>query len=250
MNQTDLWDLVQADILGFLQADIILAALPGVLVEPGSSEDQLHAKVAAALGAGTDGKVGDGYLVLPIEEATDENANLPQGPFKLPITIQFVQNVVLSRGPRGRKIPLRIYAGRAAKALKLYTPVLLTQSLVPVNPVIHQFTPDRDANLRVGQVNFRASEADGVIIFKPSRPQISPSSGAAPQTVTLTCAGATEIYYTLDGSHPSAASLPPNGSATLYTAPFSVNLPALLRVRGFSAGAEDIGSDTAAVQYS
>jgi hypothetical protein len=250
MNYTDLWPLIQADILGCLQADAFLAGRPGVLVEPGSTEAVVAAKVTAVVGAGADGKFGAGFLVLPIESAEDENANLPQGPLKLPITIQFVENVAVNRGPRGTGVPVRVYAMRAEKVLKLYTPVLLTQALTPANPVITQFTRGRDENLRVGQVDFRASEADAAPLIKLPRPQILPNDGqgnggAHPQTVTVSCPGATAIYYTLDNSHPWGG----NPAAVLYTAPFTMANAGLVRARGFAAGVQSLGSDTAAVSY-
>ena len=250
MQYTDLWPLLQQDILGCLQADAFLTARPGVLIEPGATAAIVTAKVTAALGVGADGKAGVGFLVLPIESADDENANLPQGPLKLPITIQFVENVVVNHGPRGTGIPIRIYAARAAKVLKLYTPVLLAQPLLPANPVITQFTPDRDDTLRVGQVNFRASEADLTQLVKLPRPQITPNDGqgnggAHPQTVTLVCPGATAIYYTLDNSHPWSG----NPTATLYTTPFAVNTARLVRARAYAPGPQYLGSDTAAVSF-
>jgi len=64
-------------------------------------------------------------------------------------------------------------------------------------------------------------------------PTISPSSGAAPQTVTLTTAttGAS-IYYTTNGNFPR------NGvtGATLYTAPFQVASAATLRCAAYKTG--------------
>ncbi len=250
MQYTDLWPLIQRDILGCLQADAFLAARPGVLVEPGSTGAVLEAKTTAALGAGADGKLGAGYLVLPMETAEDDNANLPQGPLKLPVTVQFVENVLVNNGPRGTGVPLRVYAARAEKVLKLYTPVGFTQALVPANPVIAHFTSDQDANLRMGRVSFRATEADGTPLNKLPRPVITPNDGQGnggghPQTVTIMCPGATAIYYTLDYSHPWAG----NPTAVLYSAPFSMTTAGMVRARGFAAGAQFIGSDTAAVAF-
>jgi len=250
MNYTDLWPLIQKDILGCLQADGFLAARPGVLVEPGATAAVLEAKTTAALGAGADGKFGAGYLVLPIESAEDENANLPQGPLKLPITVQLVENVLVNNGPRGTGVPLRVYAARAEKVLKLYTPVGLTQALTPANPVIAHFTQGPDANLRSCRVSFRASEADAAPLIKLPRPQITPNDGqgnggAHPQTVTIACAGATAIYYTLDNSHPWSG----NPAAVRYAGPFVVSAAGMVRARGFAVGPQYLGSDTAAVSF-
>jgi hypothetical protein len=128
--------------------------------------------------------------------------------------------------------------------------VRLTQALTPANPVITQFTRGRDENLRVAQVNFRASEADAAPLLKPPRPQITPNDGqgnggSAPQTVAISCAGATAIYYTLDNSHPWSG----NATAVLYTSPFNVPTACLVRARGFAPGPQYLGSDTAAVQF-
>ena len=147
-------------------------------------------------------------------------------------------------------VPLRVYAARAEKVLKLYTPVGFTQALVPANPVIAHFTSDQDANLRMGRVSFRATEADGTPLNKLPRPVITPNDGQGnggghPQTVTIMCPGATAIYYTLDYSHPWAG----NPTAVLYSAPFSMTTAGMVRARGFAAGAQFIGSDTAAVAF-
>lgn len=250
MQYTDLWPVIQQDIWGCLQADAFLAGRPGVLVEPGATAAVLAEKTTAALGAGADGTFGAGYLVLPIESAEDENANLPQGPLKLPITVQFVENVVVNHGPRGTGVPLRVYAARAEKVLKLYTPVGLTQALVPGNPVIAPLTPGADANLRGVRVSFFASEADAVPLVRLPRPQILPNDGQGnggthPQTVTITCSGAAAIYYTVDGSHPWSG----NPAATRYAGPFTVASAGLVRARGFGSGGQALGSDTAGVNF-
>ena len=269
MNYTDLWPMISADILAVLQADEFLGARPGVLVEPGDSEDALNRKVTTALGAGSDGKTGIGYLVLPIEKASDENPGIPGGPLKLTLTIQWVENVTLNRGPRGTKYPLRVWAARSEKILKLYTPVLLTQNLVPASPVISEFTPDRDENLRIGQVEFFASEADPSKLQKLNRPTIEVvgdvtviSNGilqinsGSPRITITTAPGdnVDSVWWTIDGSHPWAGraasadgkipAIPT--SATRYDGnPIIINEPCLFRCRAFKAGT--IGSDTAAV---
>ena len=256
MNYRDLWPLIQQDILGALAADYLIGTRKGVPVEPGDAEDALDRKVQFAIGIGLDGKVGVGFLVLPIEQATDENANLPGGPLKLTIRVQFVENVTLNRGPRGTGLPCRIWVAWAEKILKLYTPVGLTQSLVPGSPTISEFTPDKDANLRVGQVEFQASEADFRPFLRVNRPQIvvtgsvqasasNPNSyqltGTALATVTA-AAGAT-VYFTTDGSHPYAG----NAAAEIYSGPVPITAECLFRCRAFITGQS--GSDTAAANF-
>jgi len=242
MTYADLWPAIQQDILGVLAADRLIRSRVGVAVEPGDVADALETKVNAALGAGPDGRVGVGFLVLPIERATDENANLPGGPLKLTISVQFVENVTLNRGPRGTGWPVRVWLARAQKVLKLYTPVLLTQPLVPQNPVLHEFTPDRDDNLRVGQLDFTASEADATPYQKLARPQISVFGELPNALVTVSAAGADTVYYTLDGSHPYDR----NPQAQPYTGPVTVTQPGFFRARAFANGPTE-PSDTAAV---
>jgi hypothetical protein len=255
MKYEDLWPLIQKDILGALQADEVIGTRKGVAVEPGDVEDALERKVKTAIGAGLDDHIGIGFLVLPIEEASDENPNIPGGPLKLTIRVQFVENVTLNRGPRGTGLPCRVWTALAEKVLKLYTPVGLTQNLVPAVPTISEFTPDRDSSLRVGQVTFYTAEADFRPWFKVNRPQISVSgagvSPASPNsyqltgtaTVTVAAPGADMIFYTTDGSHPYEG----NAAAQPYTAPVQIVGPGLFRARAFARG--KAGSDTAAVNF-
>lgn len=255
----DLWPLIQQDIAGVIAADALLSTRQVIMVEPGDVESVLDSKVQAAIGLGADGHPGVGFLVLPIEQATDESVSLPGGPLKLTITIQVVENVIVNQGPRGTTIPARVWLMHAERLLKLYTPVGLAQSLVPANPVIHEFTPDRDANLRVGQAEFTAHEADFRPFLRVNRPQIAVSGpGVSPVspnnyqlapgasaliTVTAPDADPGQIYYTTDNSHPYQG----NAAATPYTIPVNITGPCLFRVRAFAHN--KAGSDTAAANF-
>lgn len=245
MNYTDLWPAIQQDLLAALLADEMIGARPGVLIEPGDTLSAVEAKVAQALGAGADGKNGVGFLVLPIERARDDQPNIPAGPLKLTLTIQFVENVIVNRGVRGTRLPVRVWCARAVKLLKLYTPVLFTQSLVPATPLLSEFTPDRDENLRVGQIEFTALEADSTPTPKLNRPQFSATSSAWPCQVTIAAGDAPDqIFWTRDGSHPWSG----NPAATLYDGtPINVDGPCLIRARSFKAGC--FASDTAAIEF-
>lgn len=254
MKYQDLWPLVQKDILGAIQSDAFLGTRAGVIVEPGDIESVINAKLAKIIGVGLDGRNGVGFLVLPIERAEDDNVSLPGGPLKLHITIQWVENVIVNQSQTGTQIPIRVYAAWTEKILKLYTPVGLTQNLVPASPVISEFTDDTQKNLRVGMVEFTAIEAD----FKPfnrlNRPQIAVTGSAvaaAPNSyqltgiasATVTAPGADTIYYTTDGSHP----WPGNAQATPYSGPVAITTECLFRARAFARNTP--GSDTAAVNF-
>lgn len=247
MQYTDLWPLLQKDILGVLQADAFIGARPGVLIEPGDTTSVINEEVAKVVGAGTDGKNGVGFLVLPIERAEDEDISNPFGPLKLTLTVQFVENVPVNQGPVGTQIPIRIYAARAVKILKLYTPVGFTQSLVAQNPVVNEFTDKDNEDLRVGHIEFTAREADGVPLVRLPRPQIAAAGSAYPYAVTVTAPNATSVYYTTDGSHPSAL----NPAAQLYSGPVQITEPGMFRVRAFGADGDfnTIPSDTNAQSF-
>jgi hypothetical protein len=247
MQYTDLWPLLQKDILGVLQADAFIGARPGVLIEPGDTTSVINEEVAKVVGAGSDGKNGVGFLVLPIERAEDEDVSNPFGPLKLTLTVQFVENVPVNQGAVGTGIPIRIYAARAVKILKLYTPVGFTQSLVAQNPVVNEFTDKDNEDLRVGHIEFTAREADGTPLMRLPRPVISMTGIGYPYTVSVVAAGAPSIYYTTDGSHPSAL----NPQAQLYTGPVQITAPGMFRVRSFGADGDfnTIPSDTAAQTF-
>ena len=246
MTYTDLWPLIQQDILAVLSADDFIGTRAGLAVEPGDVESVINSKLAKALGAGKDGRLGVGFLVLPIERAEDENPSMPGGPRKLTVTIQFVENVTINQSATGTKTPIRIFAARAEKILKLYTPVGLTQSLVPATPVISEFTDNTNKNLRVGQVEFFAHEADDAPMQRLNRPQIVVAGSAYPFTITVTQAQASAIYYTLDGSHPWEG----NAAAVLYAGPVTVTQACLFRARAFGNSDAQLGSDTAAKTFS
>jgi hypothetical protein len=161
--------------------------------------------------------------------------------------IQWCENVVVNNGLNGTGIPIRVYAALTAKILKLYTPVGLTASLVPADPVIAEFTDPDLKNLRVGQVEFHAMEADFQPMQRLPRPQITFTGSAYPYTVTVAAlpqGGTQTIYYTLDGSHPYAG----NPQALVYTQPVTVTQCALFRARAFADGW--VASDTQAQSFS
>jgi len=242
---TDLWPLIQQDILGVLSADEFIGTRIGYAVEPGETISNINAKLTKVVGAGKDGKIGVGFLVLPIERAEDENPNMPGGPLKLTITIQFVENVNLNQSGTGAGIPIRVFAARCQKILKLYTPVGLTNSLVSETPVISEFTDDTNKALRIGQIEFTATEADDAPMRRLNRPTITVAGSDYPFAVSVTQPDSTAIYYTKDGSHPYEG----NPQATLYAGPVTITEACLFRCRAFGAGDTQIASDTAAQNF-
>jgi len=227
MKYQELWPAIQQDILGVLQADDFLGTRKGLAVEPGDAESVINQKIATAMGPGLDGRNGVGFLVLPIERAEDDNANLPGGPLKLTISLQWVENVLLNQSQAGTGIPIRVYAAWTEKLLKLYTPVGLTQSLIPAHPVISEFTDNTNKNLRVGRVDF-TRHGSRLPPLRPREPapdlcgrerlSSAPNSyqliGSNVTLVSIAApdADAGQIYYTTDNSHPTKAMPPPKST--------------------------------------
>jgi hypothetical protein len=255
MKYQDLWPLIQKDILGLIQADDFLGTRPGVLIEPGDVDSVIQMKINRAIGPGLDGKSGVGFLVLPIERADDDNANMPGGPLKLTIIVEWCENVLINNSQVGTGYPIRAYAAACEKIMKLYTPVGLTQNLVPARPTISEFSdPTASTPTRIGRVEFTAMEADFKPFVRVNRPQISVTGGViagqafsyqltGTATVTVTAPGADTIFYTTDGSHPYEG----NAAAQPYTTPIQIVGPGLFRARAFARGSA--GSDTAAVNF-
>lgn len=256
MSYTDLWPLIQQDILGAIQADNFLGTRVGVALEPGDIQSTIDMKLAKAIGAGLDGKNGVGFLVLPIEKADDDNSSMPGGPLKLTIVVDWCENVIINNSLNGTQTPIRVYAALTEKILKLYTPVGLTQSLIPSRPVISEFTDPMKPGLRIGRVEFTAVEADFTPFTRTSRPQITvtgsvQASASSPNSYQLTGAASVAVmaptgsvvYYTTDGTHPYQG----NATAQIYSGLISIAQPCLFRARAFVAN--QTGSDTAAANF-
>jgi hypothetical protein len=99
-----------------------------------------------------------------------------------------------------------------------------------------EFISGNDAVLALANiVSLTCRTAGGLYVAGSTvaTPVAAPSSGAVPQTVTLTCAtpGAA-IFYTTDGKQPS----PLGASSTLYTAPIGIASAATLKARAWLAG--------------
>jgi hypothetical protein len=63
-------------------------------------------------------------------------------------------------------------------------------------------------------------------------PLLDPDEGALPVTVTITAELDAQIYYTTDGSYPSAD----NDEATLYSAPVEITEATTLRAVAYRTG--------------
>lgn len=233
MSDTILTDF-QADLTHRLAADEFFQDIP-VLDE---RKGDLVPTIEQALGTLTavGGKMGLCVVVLsPV--GTDEMPDLPNGPLELSIAILVLENVLVNNtaGLGTGKAALTV-ARRVHRVLKHYTPHGLVGVLIPMKPSL--VPVDSELAPVAYEVRFKATEARSIGLVKVSTPTISPTNGADPQTVTLSCATAgASIYYTVDGSHPRVG----NAAATLYAGPFQVLDAMTVRAAAFKAGC--VGSD-------
>jgi hypothetical protein len=135
----------------------------------------------------------------------------------------------------------RKVARRVRDVLRMFTPRGLVKNILADDPFLIPLKVTDVENCVGYQLNFKCLEDTVEQQLRVATPEISPNSGAAPQSVTITCAtaGAT-IWYTLDGSHPWAE----NPEAEEYAGgPIEITEASVLRVRAFKD--EYFGSNTA-----
>jgi hypothetical protein len=164
-------------------------------------------------------KLGTCVVVL-MPELQPDRPGAPGPEYKVLLTVQVIESPLLNGSDSG--------TGKSAESLATALRQLLhmfdtggrnTFTFESMEPI--QTSADK---VSYG-VRF-ARNARDVRPSKVATPVISPASGAAPQTITLTCAtvGAS-IYYTTDGSPPFST----NAEAELYTAPFNLAAAATVR---------------------
>lgn len=177
------------------------------------------------------GKSGTCVVVMsPV--ATDDLPDVGAAILSPVLSFRILENPLINNSGVGTKKEALSTAKRIVMLMKHFSIAGVCTALIPDKPTV---VPVADPVAPVAyEVRFRTRDDDGQTIPKVLPVSLSPTGGAAPQTVTLTCAtpGAA-IYYTKDGSYPWSG----NATATLYTAPFSVTSPATVRAGAFLAGA-------------
>ena len=187
------------------------------------------------------GKSGTCIVVMsPV--ASDESEEIPGAILHPQLTFRILENPLINNSGVGTGKEALSTAKRVVMLMKHFRMDGVCTELIPEKPTI---VPVADPVAPVAyEVRFKARDDDGETLAKVARVAISPASGAAPRTVTLTCAtSGAAIYYTTDGSFPWSG----NATATLYTVPFSVTSPATVRAGAFLAGAA--GSNVSSVVF-
>lgn len=222
------------DLHARADADPYFADVPLFVVRPrleadGTAKDNasfatIQTKIDEAIGCtllkADRGGVAVQFL-MPVGDTEKPNVEGPQMRFVYTIRVQ--ENPVLNFGPRGTK---KTAEEIALKILQLFHLSMLNggnclaadaATLTPSD----QFAPKITYDVRLIQQGNLGRPS------KVARPQLSATSGAVPQTITVNCAtGGARLFYTTDGSYPSSVNL----TATPYTAPIALTAACTLRV--------------------
>ena len=207
---------IQQEIADRLLADSFFAAIPVLVETPRDMAYELAAGVAAA---GT-----YGVVLVPQAQVTAPSA---PGPIFDPveIAVRFRENVPVASGPHALEV-----AETALALLHLYRPTTINEVLCAAPNALARVN---ESNVVTYEVRVRTQACASYGVPQLDAPTISSAGSASPQTVTLASdqPGAA-VYYTLDGSQPA----PRGPTSVLYTAPFTVSAPSLLRTRAWLAG--------------
>jgi hypothetical protein len=206
------------DLLEVLQADItaILLATPALSYAVILSDDDgdIEAKVARALGPLKGGPTSKQGLVIVtlLPEVTTAEENLPGPPLLVRCEIRVLENVLANRssigtGQRSSQAALAILGALHHHSLGSHA---LYAEKNPIEPV--EVKPGHVSHAITLFARSNGLQGPG----KCAAVDVAMSEGGVTTLTTLTTltAGAA-IYYTTDGSYPSAT------SGTLYTAPFA-----------------------------
>jgi hypothetical protein len=207
---------IQQEVADRLLADPFFATIPILVEQPRDVSYELQTSVAAA---GT-------YGVVLVPQALVSAPTAP-GPFFDPveIAVRFRENMPMSGGPHALEV-----AETALALLHLYRPTTINEVFTAAPTALRAV---KEPNVVAYEIQLRTQAGASYAVPQLDAPVISSAGTESPQTVTLSSdqAGAA-IYYTLDGSQPA----PRSPTSILYTAPFVVSAPSLLRTRAWLAG--------------
>lgn len=207
---------IQQEVADCLLADPFFATIPILVEQPRDVSYELQASVA---GAGT-------YGVVLVPQALVSAPTAP-GPFFDPveIAVRIRENIPVAEGPHALEV-----AETALALLHLYRPTTLNEVMVAAPTALRAV---KEPNVVAYEIQVRTQAGASYAVPQLDAPVITSAGTDSPQSVTLSSdAAGAAIFYTLDGSQPS----PRGPTSALYTAPFVVGGPALLRTRVWLAG--------------
>jgi hypothetical protein len=137
----------------------------------------------------------------------------------------------VSTGPHALEV-----AETALALLHLYRPTTFNEVLSAAPQALVRVN---EPDVVSYEIRVRTQAGASYAVPQLDAPSISSAGTVSPQTVTLASdVPGAAIFYTLDGSQPA----PRGPTSILYTAPFTISSPSLLRTRvwlaGFLASAE------------
>lgn len=169
-------------------------------------------------------------LIVLMPTLSSDPSNTPAPMYFTRYSVQVIDWPALRRTATGVRISAETMAERVRQILH-FSSFGRGQSLFfdGMEPLAMQ-----DPNQISYVVHFKKKGAD-TAVAKVNGVAISPLTGTAPQTLTMTCStvGAL-IWYTVDGSYPSSL----NPTAVQYTAPFSQATAATIRAAAELAGSQ------------
>ncbi len=231
-NETIFLDL-QRDIAGRLAADPYFVDI-SILTE---DKTDLLTEITNSLGALTEkgGKVGTCVLVMQMI-GNNEFPDVPGAVMGMEVQIRVLEDRMVNTSTSGTQKAALTTCRHIIRQLHLYQPYGLSTVIVAQKPTM---IPVQDPIAPLAyECRFYTREATTGSFKKTATPVIKPKSGTTPLSVEIECGSidpALKIYYTTDGTHPSAV----NPSSTLYSGPFTQASPATVRAVAYVDGQLD-----------
>lgn len=231
-NETIFRDL-QRDVAGRLAADPYFIDI-NILTE---YKTDLLTEITNSLGAMTakDSKVGTCVLIMQLI-GNNEFPDIPGAVMGMEIQIRVLEDVLINTGATGTGKDALTTCRHIIRQLHLYQPFGISTVIVAQKPTM---IPVQDPIAPLAyECRFYTREATTGSFKKTATPVIKPKGGTTPLSVEIECGSidpALAIYYTTDGSHPSAV----NSAAILYSGPFTQATAATVRAVAYVPGQID-----------
>lgn len=233
-------ELDQDDMAARLTADAVAGLTTTFAQRKGITENDVQTRLATLNQKG--GLVGLVLIVL-MPRLIPKEANTPAPMYDTRYTVQVIDWPAQRRqAVGGIQISAEEMAERVRQILH-FASFGRGQSLFfdGMDPL-----PMNDPNQVSYGIHFRKVGADSAVT-KCAVVAMSPTSGAVPQTVTMTCGtSGAAIYYSIDGSYPSAAAAaltPP--TSFLYSAPVAITVAGTVRAAAQKTGLQQSDPSTA-----
>jgi hypothetical protein len=235
MNDNFLDDM-QQELVALLKSDEVLGQLP--IIDERVGDVLKEVEKGLGLYTNVDGKFG-ACVIVQSPTATDEMPAAPGGILQTDWSFLVLEDPTVNDGVNGFQMRALKIVRRIVRVAKQYYAEGLCTMLVPKKPSV---VPAQIPGAPVAyEVHFTCTEQRAGAMLKVTQPTLSPKSGAAPQTVTMTSDAGADIYYTLDGSAPWS------GNGILYSGPVTAPAAGTLRARAFKPGY--VGSNASAADF-